>query len=220
MACTRRVRRLGPYAILSHRPHHDSGVFLLFRDSVWRGTLVGILAVGFLVCGCWSLNVPANKLQFKSMRNRLREWLAVGSTKSSQGNTPPKAMTAILCSPRDNCSLTMSPALLWAASLENICLVGLISFLCQMTSERSHRFSICQQSHSTEWTAQILSREDEGGHRPTRAEPKGGIKTPQKCGCSSMGTCNVVGSSSHALPRSYGDLYKRGHGYCRCIWWS
>ena len=82
------------------------------------------------------------------------------------------------------------------------------------------RFSICQQSHSTERTAHCSPREDEGGHRFTRAEAKGGIQTRNKCRCSPMGTCNVVSSSSHALPRSYGNLYKRAYDCCRCIWWS
>ena len=81
----------------------------------------------------------------------------------------------------------------------------------------SHRFAIRQQSCSTERTAHSSSREDEGGHRPTRTESKGGIRTRDKCSCSPMETCNVVGSASHALPRSYDDLYKRGHDYCRRI---
>ena len=99
-------------------------------------------------------------------------------------------------------------------------MLGRINILLYMILNIAYRFSICKQSHSTEGTAHSSSREDEGGHRPTGAEAKGGIQTPNKCSCSPMGTCNVVGSSSNALPKSYGDLYKRAHDYCRCIWWS
>ena len=96
-------------------------------------------------------------------------------------------------------------------------MLGRVNILFMYDSEYSHRFSICQQSHSTEGAAHRSSREDEGGHRPTGAEAKGGIQTRSKCSCAPMGTCNIVSSSSNALPRSYGDLYKRAHDYCRCI---
>lgn len=82
------------------------------------------------------------------------------------------------------------------------------------------RFSICQQSHPTERPARYThssSREVEGSYKPPEAGAAGGMQACNKCSCSPMGTCTVTGSSSHALPRSYCDLHKRGHDYCRCL---